>query len=674
MPQHMDMGTLKGYHELGWQLTPLWWITDDGHCACRRGPLCEPKARGKHPIMSEWQRRGLATWADIEGAWSGWPAANVGVLTGEASGHWVLDYDPAAAGPEARSLLELLGQPHVITGGGGFHWRFQGAGRSNSSGALPAGFDVRGDGGMVVAPPSISGKGPYRDARAGDPAPLAAPGWLNAMFRPPTTEKAPTPAGSAPTAYVRGAVDRILDEMRGLPQGRRNQEGWRLARRVREVCAAGAVDPETYRPHVLDALMSTGLPAFEVEAVWARSGRKEVEPTGPAAFAGTFTPPAGSAALQGPASAVSSPNATSVDFVDNPVDAFLAELLDPAELEKLPPPEWLVKGFLTRDSLARVNGAPGSMKSFTTLDIGMSVATGRPWQGHEVAQGTVWCVLGEGASGTDWRVKAWMADRGAGAQPAIKFLPRPVQAGDAYDWDTMVAAAARVRPALIILDTQSRITVGIKESDNTEMGLFVEAAERLRRASGACVLLVHHVNKGDESGEGRGAGVVKGALTTEMSVVKYGRDTVVVKVIKQKNAEEEQVKLRARVVDLGGGVSSLVLDHVADGGPAEANLEAPPGVTMDPMTARVYALVTGDGPLSEHEDFSTSQWLAVATERLRIKRSAYYSAVGRLRKLGVVAEITRGRYRVTTEQERTFDSDVAEAMKGQWILTPGQNG
>lgn len=117
-----------------------------------------------------------------------WPDGNIAIVTGVVSDLVVLDIDPKHGGNE--SLLQLLREhgplPHTIeaqTGGGGRHVYFSHPGGMvrNLVGLAP-GIDLRGDGGYVVAPPSIHASGKcYCWLEGHDPkhtllAPL--PGWL----------------------------------------------------------------------------------------------------------------------------------------------------------------------------------------------------------------------------------------------------------------------------------------------------------------------------------------------------------------------------------------------------------------------------------------------------------------------------------------------------------------
>jgi hypothetical protein len=49
------------------------------------------------------------------------------------------------------------------------------------------------------------------------------------------------------------------------------------------------------------------------------------------------------------------------------------------DLRNLPAPEWLIEGILGLNTLAVVYGQAGKGKSFVTLDMALSVATGGPW-------------------------------------------------------------------------------------------------------------------------------------------------------------------------------------------------------------------------------------------------------------------------------------------------------
>lgn len=168
---------------LGWAVIPLNDVTR-GSCSCGR-PEC-PSA-GKHPRLKEWQKIATADAGQVAEWIARYPAANVGVATGEASGFFVLDVDPDHGGDETLAAIvaehgPLPVTPEQETGSGGRHYAFKLPGfavTNKASGVLGKGLDVRGNGGQIVVAPSRSLKGAYRWILPPWSTPIAdAPTWL----------------------------------------------------------------------------------------------------------------------------------------------------------------------------------------------------------------------------------------------------------------------------------------------------------------------------------------------------------------------------------------------------------------------------------------------------------------------------------------------------------------
>ncbi len=121
---------------------------------------CRP--RDKTPAVAHGCKDATTHRPTIIGWWSSCPDFNIGIATGERSGLFVLDAD-AKPGRTAEEALAAAGivVPETLgvrTGGGGLQYFFKypkGSGLSISAGALGLGIDTRGEGGYVVAPPSI---------------------------------------------------------------------------------------------------------------------------------------------------------------------------------------------------------------------------------------------------------------------------------------------------------------------------------------------------------------------------------------------------------------------------------------------------------------------------------------------------------------------------------------
>jgi hypothetical protein len=150
----------------------------------------------------------------LEAWWRRWPDANVGVVTGEVSGIAVVDVDPRNGGDAALRELEarhgiLPVTAEVRTGGGGQHLWFA-AEEQPPSGELGPGLELKGEGGMVVAPPSVHASGRryvWRPGGSPEDVPLAdAPGWFEDVIRGRAVDGEPHERAEGP---VRTLAERV---------------------------------------------------------------------------------------------------------------------------------------------------------------------------------------------------------------------------------------------------------------------------------------------------------------------------------------------------------------------------------------------------------------------------------------------------------------------------------
>jgi len=174
--------TALAYVALGWRVHPL-------------------RPRDKRPLLSDWPTKASSDPLIILAWWDQWPEANIGIATGAQSGIFVLDIDPDKDGPETLAQLQDAHGPlpdtaTCRTGSGGLHGYFRYPGGvliRNSAGKLGPGLDIRGEGGYVVAPPSLHPNGrPYEwqlDPWENDLA--EAPGWLLGLLAEATRKASP---------------------------------------------------------------------------------------------------------------------------------------------------------------------------------------------------------------------------------------------------------------------------------------------------------------------------------------------------------------------------------------------------------------------------------------------------------------------------------------------------
>jgi RecA-family ATPase len=234
-------------------------------------------------------------------------------------------------------------------------------------------------------------------------------------------------------------------------------------------------------------------------------------------------------------------------------EAIRSLMLSSEQLDGIEDPEYLIEDYFDLDTIARVIGKSGHGKTFVTLDMSAHVALGKVWHGKRVRQSLVVYMVAEGAKGFKLRLRAWEQTYNDGKPiPAenMLILPVPIQS-TSEDWRHLRLVLQALAPGMVIIDTQARVTVGVKENDATEMGIFVERLEQIRRETHACVIAVHHM--GHDAEHGRGSTAMLGALGSEIIVKKTAKGELSVATSKQKDQEEsEPVPFILESVELAG--------------------------------------------------------------------------------------------------------------------------
>lgn len=261
------------YADRGWAVFPCHEPTRTG-CSCRR-PNCSSPA--KHPRTARGLHDATTDPEVIARWWRRWPAANVAVRTGADSGLVVIDVDPKHGGFAAIAELqrghgEFPPTPAARTGSGGRHYWFVHPGLPvpNSAGRLGPGIDVRGDGGYVIAPPSLHPSGSYVWEAA---PPLAElPAWVLDLAR---TTLRPRPATTAEVVvhdagpWARAALAGELGRVRGSAPGSRNNTLNRAAFALGQLVGGGHLSDDQVRCALVEAGLSCGLRPHEATATVA---------------------------------------------------------------------------------------------------------------------------------------------------------------------------------------------------------------------------------------------------------------------------------------------------------------------------------------------------------------------------------------------------------------------
>jgi putative DNA primase/helicase len=211
---------------------------------------------------------------------------------------------------------------------------------------------------------------------------------------------------------------------------------------------------------------------------------------------------------------------------------------------ELKPIDWIIEDYIESDSLAQVFGDPGGGKSFVAIDIACCVATGTPWHGHEVRQGSVFYIAGEGHNGLARRFKAWELGNSIDLSDAPIYKSH--RAAQLYDATEAAIVAQSIRemidecgstPSLIVIDTLAR-NMGGDENSTTDMNAFIQHLDAyLKEPYKCCVMVVHHSGTADKD-RARGSSAMKGAIDSEYKVqLDTGSKTIGFEARKMKDAE-----------------------------------------------------------------------------------------------------------------------------------------
>lgn len=272
-----------------------------------------------------------------------------------------------------------------------------------------------------------------------------------------------------------------------------------------------------------------------------------------------------------------------------------------ALLEPRLPVPYLVDGWIPAKGLGILYGASQSYKTFTAVDIAMSVACGVDWQGHETQQGEVAYIAGESRDGILKRIEGWHRKKG----PSPKAIHLHKTATNIMD-PGAIAEIERAFPfglALLVIDTFRR-NIGpsggkaVTENSADDFGQACNLIQPLIERLGCSVLILHHTNK---SGEMSGTGAF---MTNSDFVIRQegnggtAHGDWVAEVISEKVKEDElppKMKMRGEKVHLGPDRDTLVFTAA----------EATPGFDDLAVLSMSKAITQGQGVVEKDD----TQWL-----------------------------------------------------------------
>lgn len=213
---------------------------------------------------------------------------------------------------------------------------------------------------------------------------------------------------------------------------------------------------------------------------------------------------------------------------------------------ELRPTDWLLRGWLVRDTLAAIVAPSGAGKTFLAIDWACHVATGKPWGGRHVHQGAVYYLAGEGMNGLRKRTAAWEAHHKhpLGNAPLMLADGLPTLA-DLSNTEAIIQSIHESadelfyrtgsEPTLIVIDTLARAMAGADENSSRDMGALIGGLDRIRQQWGCTVLVLHHTGHA-ASDRARGSSAFHAALDSEFMITP-GKKSFTIRATKCKDWE-----------------------------------------------------------------------------------------------------------------------------------------
>lgn len=211
---------------------------------------------------------------------------------------------------------------------------------------------------------------------------------------------------------------------------------------------------------------------------------------------------------------------------------------------------YVIKGVFGKNQIGVFWGAPGSGKTFLSMEMACHVGAGKMWRGRRTRKGIVLYVAAESArSYIENRFSALKQERPELSEAEVLVIPLALDLLHTDKGDVLrvietskIVAEGNGEVVLIVIDTLAVTFGGGNENSPEDMGQYVTNILNIREATKACVLVVHHAGK-DEAKGMRGHSALLGALDAELT-------------IEGKNGEGDRILRTGKVRD-GDGYTDL---------------------------------------------------------------------------------------------------------------------
>lgn len=418
------------------------------NCAVMGWSVIPLKPGSKEPLIPwmEFKTR-LPTMSELR-KWFQNTQNNLGIVTGKLSNLSVLDVDDPRQCPNITSSITVLTRR-------GKHLYFAYTGETNSASKIAEHVDVRGEGGFVVAPPSIVDGVAYR---------FISPVVHTIRLRPfprqllNVSVEANNGGNNVKPHNPPGWIAKTLDEVaEGGPRtpnfvkviGRLNRDGHvpdDIFALLEPVATARSYDLNKLKEIILDVTTRYG--QGKSETVYAEGSEAEDIET----------------------------------FLEGDEEV-----------------EWIVPGVIAKNTIGFVAGLPETFKTWILADLAIEAAVGGKWLGTSVAETKVLFIDQERFRGeTRRRFKKMLTAKNIGGSEVKGKLY--IQVGSTIKLNNDVSFEAfrkklgEIKPELVIIDSFATFHTAA-ENDRQDIQKVLERVKQLRQEFGCTFLFIDHEGK-----------------------------------------------------------------------------------------------------------------------------------------------------------------------------------
>ena len=183
------------------------------------------------------------------------------------------------------------------------------------------------------------------------------------------------------------------------------------------------------------------------------------------------------------------------------------------------PIRWVVKNFIEVGALGMIFGDSGTYKSFLSVALSASIATGHDFLGMPVRRkGAVYYVAAEGQSGLIRRFRAWSQENKPIIDaPIYRYIGGVNLLEAAHVLSAALEEAIKTEPeppVLAVIDTWSR-SLGDDDSDTSAAAEGLSKVDELRaKFPDMAFLIIHHTGHSNKE-RARGASLLRAAVDCE---------------------------------------------------------------------------------------------------------------------------------------------------------------